>query len=150
MAFIAPLFAAGGAGTAASSVFTVGNMLQLAGTAIGAMGALQAGQAQANAANYNAALAQQTAAAEAERSRRASARQMGAIRAAIGKSGVTSEGTPLMVLADSAAEAEIDAMNAMWSGNQRSNMLRREGSMARREGYYRAGSSLLTGATRLL
>ena len=54
-----------------------------------------------------------------------------------------------MVLAESAANVEIDAMNAMWSAEQEATMQRAYGRDARRAGRLRAGTSLLTTATQL-
>ena len=49
--------AGAGAAGAASSAFSIGNALTLAGTGIGALGAIQQGQASSEAAKYNASIA---------------------------------------------------------------------------------------------
>lgn len=118
----------------------------VAGT-VGAVGALQAGAAAQAAANYNAATAEANARAEEARRRTEGKRAIGSIRAGVAKSGASFEGTPLLVLAESAANSEIDALNALWSGNIKADMYRREGRQARTASYYQAGTSLLQGAS---
>lgn len=122
-------------------------------TAIGgvtaAVGQYRAGQAAAQAANYNARLAQMQGAQKASLTRQQGQRQLSTIRANVAKSGATSAGTPMMVLAESAANVEIDALNAMWSANQEATLSRAQGRDARQAGRLRAGTSLLTTATRI-
>ena len=48
----------------------------------------------------------------------AAQRQIGSIRAGVSKSGATMAGTPLAVLSESAANAEIDALNTRYSGQR--------------------------------
>lgn len=120
--------------------------LPVAAAAISAVGALQAGEAAQNAANYNAAMAEAEARAEETRRRAEGKRALASTRAGIAKSGAAFEGTPLMVLAESAANAEIDALNAQWSGKTQSIAYRAQGQQARTASYFQAGTSLLTGA----
>jgi hypothetical protein len=72
-------------------------------------------------------------------------RQQSTTRTAIAKSGVTASGTPLNVLAESAANAEIDALNARYEAFNEAASLRRGGKEAQKTSYVRAGSRLLTG-----
>lgn len=156
MAFIAPLMfgtaaTAGGAAATAGLIgtagaFSAGTALATAGSALGVMGALSAGKAAQGAANYNAPSAMIEAQSRENAQRAQAARQLGAIRAAIGKSGATSEGTPLLVLAESAANAEIDALNTQYTGQRQAGLYRAQGANARKASYIQAGTSLLSSA----
>lgn len=123
--------------------------LPAAGSALSAIGALQQGKAAQAAANYNAQSAEMEAQSREAAQRAQATRQLGATRAAIGKSGATSEGTPLMVLAESAANAEIDALNTRLTGQRQANLYRARGANARTQGYISAGASLLTAAGKM-
>ena len=114
-------------------------------TVISAIGQIKSGQAQAQAAEYNANLAKMEAKAEEARRRRESSAVMGKMRAGRAKSGVTAEGTPLLVQAESAEMAELDALNARWSGETQSDMYRRKASSARSAIPYTVGATLLGG-----
>ena len=130
----------------------------IGGGLIGAYGQLQQGQAAKQAGEYNAAIAEQNAeltlkqAASDERQHRMMfKRQLGDMRASIGASGVSLEGSPLEVLEDSVAQAEQDALNIRLAGQQKAWAFRSEaklqrfqGSMAEQGSYYGAASSLLT------
>ena len=122
-----------------------GMELMMLGSAVGAIGQMEAASAQAEAMEYNAQLAENQAAAEAARIRGEGKRDIGRIRANIGKAGVTSEGTPLLVLSESAANVELDALNAMWSGEQAAEVKRMEARATRTAGAFGAGASLLSG-----
>lgn len=140
MAFVAPFFSAiGGVGNAIAGV---GGILQA-----GAM--RQQGKAETAAAEFNARSAEQEAASKESLIRQQAARQMGTIRSQIGKSGATSAGTPLLVLAESAANAEIDALNAQYTGQRQAALYRAGGANARSQARVTAGASLLSSATKL-
>lgn len=147
------LFGTAASGTAAATTgligsagaFSAGTALASAGTALGAIGALSQGRAAGAAGDYNARLAQAEAESRERAQRAESERRMGNLRASIGKSGATSAGTPLLVLAESAANAEIDALNTRYGGAVQSSLYRSAASDARRAGTIRAGTSLLTG-----
>lgn len=138
----AGLFGAGGA-------FGLGATLGTLGTAASVIGAVSQGGAQADASNYNAAAARADAASKEAAQRTQAQRQLGNIRANIGKSGATSAGTPLMVLAESASNAEIDALNTRRTGIIESGLYTAQGKNARRAGNLRAGTSLLSGMSRI-
>jgi hypothetical protein len=148
-ALVAPTAAAAGAG-AAGAGFSLGSTLSTLGTISSAFSSIAAGNAQAEAAEYNAKVAQMEASQRESALRNDARRQIGAIRSGISKSGVTFEGTPLLALAESAANAEIDALNARWTGAQESELYRRRAESSRQEGFLRAGSSLLGGFGRLM
>lgn len=136
--------------------------LQAAGTAFSVIGALNQGRAASDAANYNAAVAsrnavvaQQQAAADAERQRRENVLRQGQIRAGYGASGVTLEGSPLDVLENSAAMGELDRQTILYKGRLRSMGSEEtaaldvmQGENAITQSYLRAGSELFTGASK--
>ena len=122
--------------------------LQIAGTAASVMGAIQGGKAENSAAQFNADSARQEAASREAAQRAQADRALGSIRAGVSKSGATMEGTPLAVLSESAANAEIDALNTRYSGQREAALYESRGRNARTAGYVRAGTSLLTGAGR--
>lgn len=158
MAFLAPL-AFGTAATATTAAtaglfgtagsFALGTTLATVGTGLAIGGALKSGQSESQAAEYNAQTAVAEAQIEENRRRTEASRAMGALRAGISKSGVTMEGTPLMVLAESAANAEIDALNAQWTGQRQAQSQLMRGSAAQTASYYRAGTSLMSGLAKV-
>lgn len=128
------------------AIATVGNVLSAVGTVASVAGAIQGGKAEQSAANFNAASAAQEAQARENAQRTQAQRQLGTIRAGVSKSGATMEGTPLAVLSESAANAEIDALNTRYSGQRESALYTARGQNARTAGYMRAGTSLLSSA----
>ena len=119
------------------------------------------GKSAAAAAKVNAQIAEREAdqrrtagRLEAERMRRERIRLAAAQRAGYAKSGVTSEGTPLQVMIQSAAEEELNAQLTQYNyeiGAQRSeseaSLYRFGGKVARRAGNMQAGTSLLSGVS---
>jgi hypothetical protein len=136
--------------------------LAIAGTVMSAVGAIQQGNAAKKAADYNAAIADrnatiatQQAAADANTSRSVNARRLGAMRAKYGSSGVQAEGSVLDVMADSAAQAELEALNITYKGDlaaqgygETATLNRMQGKNARTSGYLNAGSALLLGGAK--
>ena len=134
--------------------------LTIAGAVLGAMGSIAAGQAQANAADFNAQIAQQQADRErqiADREaadfRRQQSRVLAASRARRAGSGVTSQGSPLMVDEATAAEIELGAQNTIVGGATRASRLEQQAALDRSSArgakvgsFLTAGSTLLTGA----
>jgi len=130
------------------------------GTGLAVYGQMQQAQTAKAAGAYNAKLAEQQAlqtemdSRESIKRRRAqNKRFLGSQRSAIAKSGVTIEGSPLEVMAETAGILELDALDASRQARQRAAGLRAEGAMARFTGgrqataaYIGAGSSLLSGA----
>lgn len=130
---------------------------------LAAGGAVYSGQQQKKMSNYQAAQAeadaeasQKAARVEAERIRKAGARQAAAANAAMAASGVeTGEGTALRITSGIAEDAEQDAYQTILNGVNSSNRLQSQaqadrisGGNAATAGYINAGSSLLsTGAT---
>lgn len=134
--------------------------LTLIGAAVSAAGAIAAGQAQADAAEFNADMAQQQAERErqiAERDsddyRRRNSRLLATSRARRAGSGVTSQGSPLLVDEATAAEIELGVQDILVGGaasaygyRQEAALSRARARSARTGGYLSAGATLLTGA----
>lgn len=147
MAFLPALATAMGASAStAATLGTVGSIAGAVGTGISVIGAIQGGKAESQAAQYNADSARAEAQARENAQRAQAQRQLGMIRANVSKSGATMEGTPLAVLSESAANAEIDALNTRYSGQRESALYSARGQNARTAGYMRAGTSLLSSA----
>lgn len=136
--------------------------LMVAGTALSAVGTIAQGsaasrqaQAQAEAAAYNQAV--QRAQAETERDqanieaqlrRREGERLQAAQRARIAGAGVTTEGSPLLVMQDTAAQAEENAIRTIYGGEQRARALEQGAVLSGMEAAsaMRAASSAKTGS----
>lgn len=122
----------------------------------GAAGALSGGssarrEARRNAAvmRRNAAIARDQAAAEMLRQQVFARKVRGAMRAAYGAAGVTVEGSPLDVLEESAATAELDRLTIKYRGELRAIGYQdiaaasdRQGDDAFTAGILNAGSSV--------
>lgn len=142
-----------------SGIAEIAAIASLAGAAVSAVGSVSAGQAQANAAEFNATVAQQQAERErqiAQRDaadfRRRESRVLAASRARRAGSGVTSQGSPLLVDESTAAEIELGARNILVSGATNASRLEQQAALdrsnarsARAGGLLGAGSTLLTG-----
>lgn len=130
----------------------------IGGAALSAFGAISGGRAASKAAKANAA-ADAASAAEAkaltdlelERHRVNTFRMMGGIRAAVGASGGVATDA-LDVLADSAAQSELDALIIRYGGEAQANAFlrsadlnRSRASSARTASYFSAASDLLLG-----
>jgi len=137
--------------------------VSIIGTAVGAVGSIAQGQQQQEWANYNAAIAQQqaqtakaTAEWEATQKRKETERLLGKQRALYGVAGVTYEGSPLELMAETAAEGELDALMLERTGKIReqkymseAELTKMKGQQAATAGYFGAGTTLLTGASKL-
>jgi hypothetical protein len=135
-------------GASAGTAATVSTVATVVGTGLSVVGALNQGKAESGAAQFNAESARQEAASREAAQRAQAQRQLGTIRAGVAKSGARMEGTPLAVLSESAANAEIDALNTRYSGQREGALYDSRARNARTAGYLRAGTSLLTGASR--
>ena len=146
--------------------FETGTLLAIAiaasaaGTALSVVGSIQQGKAAQQQANYQAAVARQQAererliAASNEKDfRRQQSFLMAKRRAAMGASGVeATTGSPLLVSEDFAGETELQALRIRNTGEvgytrlqQQAGLYELSGANARRAGYFRAGSALLSG-----
>ncbi len=136
--------------------------LGLAGAAIGGVSAVAQGFSAKAAADFNADLAERDAAIlreqgkfEREQIRRDARSVVARQRAAAAASGAGLEGTPLLIMAETAAEAELDILASRFSetvGVQNAlanaSLARFQGDQAVVGGIGKAGASLLTGASR--
>lgn len=127
-------------------------VLLIGGAVASAAGAVTSGIAQSNAAKYNAKLADQNAqvardqaAAEARLQREKSEKILGATRAAYGASGVTLEGSPLDLLEESAANAELDNLNIRYKGTLQSRGYMNEASLYRAQARNARTSGIIEG-----
>jgi len=131
----------------------------LAGSAVSAMGSIQKGKAEKESADYNAAVRDQQAAAdrnvadtESSDYFRKEMRQRAAGIAARGASGVTMEGSPLLVDEATVGEIALGTSRIMHGGERRAKREEQEAALYRKRGenaktasYYDAGTSLLSG-----
>jgi len=143
-----------------AAIAVAGTAASLAGTAVSAWSSIQAGRERESAAKYNAQMefvqgVKERAARQLQerRHREATQRLLSRQKSLYLKAGVTMEGTPLDVIGQTAAEAEIDALMIRETGQAaylerlgRMGMFREMGAGYRRAGYWRAGTTLLTGA----
>jgi hypothetical protein len=135
-------------------------IMALVGSAVSAFGSYRQGQQQKSVAEYNAAIARneaeaarQKAAFDAETSREKYARLMGRQRALYSKSGVDiTSGSPLLLLADQAYEAERDKQAILYSGEvsatkdlNQASMFEYAGENAESAANLTAGTSLVSG-----
>lgn len=133
-------------------------MMMVGGGLLSAYGQLQQGQAAYRAARFNAessmqnaTLSRAQAAEDAKRFKLTIKRQMGDMRANIGASGLTLDGSALDVLEDSAAQADLDARTIVHQGELKAygferdaQMQMAQGNSAVRGSYYGAAASILS------
>lgn len=119
-----------------------------AGTAMQAVGAIHQGNANAAISEYNANVANNSAAivqqqgAEQERLARISAsKQIGMMTASYGASGVTGDGSAEDVIRNSAANAELNALTLKSNTDIKATALKNEASLD----YYRANNDRVSG-----
>ena len=115
------------------------------GSLLNIMGTLQQGEAAEQAAMFNAELREIEGREKERLIRKRGRADLSRIRAAIGKSGVTSAGSPMEVLAESAANAEMDALNARFGYQTDATVIRAEGRSRKRASRISAAASLLSG-----
>lgn len=130
---------------------------------LAAGGAVYSGQQQKKMSNYQAAQAeadaeasQKAARVEADRIRKAGARQAAAANAAMAASGVeTGEGTALRITSGITEDSEQDAYQTILNGANSASRLQAQaqadrfsGNNAATAGYINAGSSLLSGGAK--
>lgn len=126
----------------------------VAGSVTQASAAEQAAEYNAQIAEQNALLAEQQAQEEERRFRINSRKQLGAMRAAYSAAGVTLEGTPWDVIAESTYTAELDALTIREGGQVTASAYEAEGRLQRlrgrqaeRTGYVSAAADLARGGT---
>ena len=126
-------------GFVAAAAVTIGT------AALGAVSQANAGKSAKRWAAVGAAQERKLAAERARVSRRGSAMLLGRQRAVTAAQGTTMEGSPLMVLEDAAAEAELEALHIRQGGQARAGALIKQGKIARATANMQAGQTLLGG-----
>ncbi len=134
----------------------------LVATLVAAGGSVYSGIQQQKAAEASADTAEEAAAATREKAaydekmhREKMQKILSSQQAAYGTSGVTTEGSPLLVMEDTARQGELDALAIRYGGDveaaqkrSAANLYRMQGNTAMTSGIIGAGSSLLSGATK--
>ena len=102
---------------------TIAMMAMGASSLVSASGSLQEGQAAEETGEYNAAVARQSAQASIEKAdydetihREKVRKLLSSQRASYGAAGVDMAGSPLLVLEDTAAQGEMDALAIRYGG----------------------------------
>jgi hypothetical protein len=145
-----------------AGAFGLGSALSTLGTVGGLLGSFQQGYGQAQTYNYNAQVAAQNAeiarrqaAYDEKLARERSLRVLGQGRAGVAKSGITLSGSALDVMANAAADAELQALSIRCGGGiQSANSMARSGldrmtaQQRLTSAYVGAGTNLLTDASR--
>ena len=124
----------------------VGAGVYFAGVYMSAMGKYQEGKQAKQAHDYNAEVAEQEAAYKEKESRLRFKRIIGRQLSLYAKAGVDiSTGSPLLIMSQTAAEGELEALNIRYAGENLANMERWYGKRAKRAGKIAAWSTLLAG-----
>lgn len=112
--------------------------LSIVGTVVGAIGQIQQANAAAAAADFNAkvnernaVIAKNAAVVNEQTQRRRTAKILATSRANIGASNIQIAGTPLRVLAETAALGELDALTIRFEGEERATGFRLGASLDR-------------------
>jgi len=136
----------------------------MVGAGVGAVGAIQSGRNSETLGNYNARIdeqnavvARQQAAVDEMRQRRMGRKRTGAIRAAVGASGIQMAGSALDALADSIMEEELDAATIKYQGELKARGLQQsaagsrfEGKAAKQRSYTSAASTVLLASSKYM
>ena len=112
---------------------------------LAAKAAKQQAQAISDAAEYNAVRAEQEGQAKQSRLRRQARRKLSSQRVKFAKAGVRIEGSPLDLLAQNAAEFELDALDARIAATNTSVLENKRAHEARKAGKTAVGAALLKG-----
>jgi hypothetical protein len=145
----------------ATTALIIGAVAAVVAAGVGAYAAHEQAQAQQEATKYNAKVARNQALlaqyAADQRAKQAADRHrriLAAQRVAAGVSGITTEGSPLAVMMDTAAEAAYQENLIRYGGQQQSegflaeaNLQTFYGQQAVRTGNLNVGRSLLSGAS---
>ena len=137
----------------------IGTAAAVVGTGVATYSAYAQGQATEEAQKFSAkqaerqaAAAKEAAAVEAENRAEQFRRIQGTQRARVGGMGVTTEGSPLLAMMDTAEQAALDVARIRYGGELQAGELQTEatlrrfmGRQARRGGTLGAGATLLTG-----
>lgn len=136
-------------------------ILSIGGTILTAAGAIQAGNAQQAASNYQAAQLDAAAKTERASAQRAAEEERRQGRLAISRAravgGASGGGQDIPLLGQIEEDAELRAQTAMWEGEEaakgrkmQADAARFEGNQFARSGWFRGGTSILTGGASFL
>ena len=128
----------------------VGAVVAIGSAALGAVSQANAGKSAKRWAAVSAAQERKLAAERERISRRESALMLGRQRAVAAAQGTTMEGSPLMVLEDAAAEAELEALHIREGGEASAGAELKKGRNAQSAAFMNAGDTLLTGVSKAL
>ncbi len=103
------------------------------------------GKRESNALKVQARVASQQALADESAKRRENRQMEGEMAASLAESGLSGSGSSAGAARQSAALAELDALNIRYAGNMRRRGLLSEAKEARRQGFMMAGQKLLSG-----
>ena len=129
---------------------SLGQALGLAGTAVDAFTAITAGDDNAAASRDQARRVAQRTELEVARTRRLARRTRGAQIAGFGRAGVAVAGTVLDVIADSAAQADLDVELLRLGGSVEQNLALSQAREATRRGTGVALGGALAGIGRIV
>ena len=141
---------------------TMALYVALAGTAVAAGSAIYQGQQAKKEAEYNASVQEQNAVAAQQKAsydetmhRERVRKLLSSQKALYGRSGVSLIGSPELLLEETAAQGELDALAIRYGGDVEASRYRSEatlskmrGRAASTSGYASAGSTLLSGGSR--
>jgi len=147
-----------------AGVMAAGVAVSAIGTAMSMQSQIAQGKSQNAWNQYNASVAErdaeaarQSAAYEAGLKRKEGERILGRQRALFGKAGVTFEGSPLLLMEETAANIEMDALMIERTGKltgqryeSEATLSRMKGKSAQTTGYYGAYTTLMTGASQAI
>lgn len=129
-----------------ASIAAAALVTSIAGVGLSAVGQLKAGRDQAAAFDYNARITEKKTNQAEFDSRQRLKRLISSQRALYAKAGVDlASGSPLLVLAETAAEGEREALSIRSGGRSDADLQRIYGRQAGSAGIIGAGSTLLTG-----
>jgi hypothetical protein len=117
----------------------------VAGTAVSVYSAAKAGEAQKEASQREASRSRLAAQQKAEDTRKLHLRVMAAQKARYGASGLTMEGSPLLVQMESMKESEDELRRIIEAGEYGADITERTGSQAATSGYVKAFGSAVGG-----
>ena len=126
-------------------------LLQAGGSLMEGLSASRSLRSQARAEESNAVMALVRGKQKEDLIRRRARRHLGKVRAAAGKAGVRMTGSPIDAIAASAAEFEIDAMNARFNAEAEAQQARTRAKAARKKAKRSVvGAAIKTGTALLL
>lgn len=132
-----------------STMPTLGQGLGIAGDLFSAFGDLQAGQSTADAYNYNAQLALEQGQFDVSGLDVEETDTLSTQKAMYAKAGVAMSGSALDVALNTASNFEMDKSIANYNAQSKANMDEYQGRMAKQQGEFKAGMSILSGAADL-